>query len=59
MDDFLVYESSFSDCLKLLENILERHVKSNMVVNWEKCHFMEKEGIVLKHLVFVTGIEVE
>jgi len=29
------------------------------VLNWEKCHFMVKEGIVLGHKIFVRGIEVD
>ena len=30
-----------------------------MVLNWGKCHFMVREGIVLGHLVFERGIEVD
>ena len=30
-----------------------------MVLNWEKCHFMVHEGIVLGHLVSERGIEVD
>ena len=30
-----------------------------MVLNWEKCHFMVREGIVLGHLVSECGIEVD
>jgi len=30
-----------------------------MVLNWEKCHFMVREGIVLGHLVPERGIEVD
>ena len=29
------------------------------MLNWEKCHFMVKEGIVLGHKIFVRGIEVD
>ena len=28
-------------------------------MNWEKCHFMVREGIVLGHLVSERGIEVD
>ncbi|GJW86788.1 hypothetical protein Tco_0162128 [Tanacetum coccineum] len=31
----------------------------NLVLNWEKCHFMVKEGIVLGHKISKTGIEVD
>lgn len=59
MDNFSVYGSSFSDCLNNLEKILERRVESNLVLNWEKCHFRMKEGIILIHLISATGIEVD
>ena len=29
------------------------------MVNWEKCHFMVQEGIVLGHRIFSRGIEVD
>lgn len=29
------------------------------MLNWEKCHFLVKEGIVLGHLVSERGIEVD
>ncbi|XP_071933957.1 uncharacterized protein [Coffea arabica] len=47
MDDFSVYGSSFDQCLHNLELILQRCEEANLVLNWEKCHFMVKEGIVL------------
>ncbi|GJX69652.1 hypothetical protein Tco_0305379 [Tanacetum coccineum] len=37
-----------------------QHCKDvNLVLNWEKCHFMVKEGIVLGHKVFGAGLEVD
>jgi hypothetical protein len=30
-----------------------------MVLNWKKCHFIVREGIVLRHLVSERGIGVE
>ncbi|GJX38000.1 hypothetical protein Tco_0251303 [Tanacetum coccineum] len=37
-----------------------QHFKdANLVLNWEKCHFMVKEGIVLGHKVSGAGIEVD
>ncbi|XP_048611858.1 uncharacterized protein LOC125586096 [Brassica napus] len=47
MDDFSVYGSSFSACLSNLCRVLQRCEDTNLVLNWEKCHFMVKEGIVL------------
>ena len=33
--------------------------ETNLVLNWEKCHFMVKEGIVLGHQISERGIEVD
>ncbi|GJS45010.1 putative nucleotidyltransferase, ribonuclease H [Tanacetum coccineum] len=59
MDDFYVFGSSFDHCLKNLEKMLKRCEETNLVLNWEKCHFMVKEGIVLGHKVSCSGIEVD
>ena len=59
MDDFSVVGGSFGDCLANLELVLKRCKESNLVLNWEKCHFMVKEGIVLGHRVSGNGIEVD
>ncbi|GJZ02056.1 reverse transcriptase domain-containing protein [Tanacetum coccineum] len=37
----------------------QRCEDTNLVLNWEKCHFMVKEGIVLGHKISKTGIEVD
>ncbi|GJU80038.1 reverse transcriptase domain-containing protein [Tanacetum coccineum] len=59
MDDFLVFEDSFSSCLSHLDKMLKRCEDTNLVLNWEKCHFMVKEGIVLGHKISKSRIEVE
>ena len=59
MDDFLVFGDSFDRCLANLEKMLKRCEETNLVLNWEKCHFMVKEGIVLGHKVSGNGIEVD
>ncbi|GJT31618.1 retrovirus-related pol polyprotein from transposon 17.6 [Tanacetum coccineum] len=59
MDDFSVFESSFDHCLANLEKMVERCEETNLVLNWEKCHFMVKEVIVLGHKVSVPGIKVD
>nr|XP_017221472.1 PREDICTED: uncharacterized protein LOC108198219 [Daucus carota subsp. sativus] len=46
MDDFSVFGDSFDDCLYNLGKVLERCECTNLVLNWEKCHFKVKEGIV-------------
>ena len=35
MDDFSVYGSSFEDCLKNLEIVLQRCQDKNLALNWE------------------------
>ncbi|GJZ32333.1 reverse transcriptase domain-containing protein [Tanacetum coccineum] len=47
MDDFSVFGDSFSTCLSHLEKMLKRCEDTNLALNWEKSHFMVKEGIVL------------
>ncbi|GJW65622.1 reverse transcriptase domain-containing protein [Tanacetum coccineum] len=59
MDDFSVFSSSFDHCLKNLEKMIKRCEETNLMLNWEKYHFMVKEGIVLVHKVFGSGIEVD
>ena len=59
MDDFSVYENSFDGCLENLEQVLARCEETNLVLNWEKFHFMVEEGIVLGHKISVQGIEVD
>jgi hypothetical protein len=59
MDDFSVYGESFEGCLANLELVLQRCVKVNLILNWEKCHFMVREGFVLGHVVSNRGIEVD
>ncbi|GKD14214.1 reverse transcriptase domain-containing protein [Tanacetum coccineum] len=58
MDDFLVFGDSFSSCLSHLDKMLKRCKDTNLVLNWEKYHFMVKEGIVLGHKISKFGIEV-
>ncbi|XP_022855332.1 uncharacterized protein LOC111376601, partial [Olea europaea var. sylvestris] len=59
MDDFSVFGSSFDECLEHLSLVLQWCTKTNLVLNWEKCHFMVQEGIVLGHRISVKGIEVD
>ncbi|GJR97586.1 reverse transcriptase domain-containing protein [Tanacetum coccineum] len=59
MDDFSIFEDSFSSCLSHLDKMLKRCEDTNLVLNYEKCHFMVKEGIVLGHKISKFGIEVD
>ncbi|XP_060965111.1 uncharacterized protein LOC133034108 [Cannabis sativa] len=54
-----IFGSSFDHCLENLEKVLTTCEKSNLVLNWEKCHFMVTEGIVLGHKISKAGIEVD
>ncbi|CAN6557464.1 unnamed protein product [Malus baccata var. baccata] len=59
MDDLSVFGDSFDGCLENLTLILKRCAETNLVLNWEKCHFMVRQGIVLGHIVSERGIEVD
>ncbi|RVW71502.1 Retrovirus-related Pol polyprotein from transposon 297 [Vitis vinifera] len=47
--------SIFSD---MVERIM-RCIEKDLVLNWEKCHFMVHQGIVLGHIISEKGIEVD
>ena len=59
MDDFSIYGKTFNDCLENLDKVLQRCEEKHLVLNWEKFHFMVREGIVLGHLVSEHGTEVD
>ena len=59
MDDITVYGGDFEECLTNLEAILHRCIEKNLVLNWEKCHFMVNQGIVLGHIISSRGIKVD
>lgn len=59
MDDFTVYGSSFDACLESLNMVLERCIETNLVLNYEKCHFMVEQGIVLSHIISEKGISID
>nr|GEV41615.1 reverse transcriptase domain-containing protein [Tanacetum cinerariifolium] len=59
MDDFSVFRDSFSSCLTNLDKMLNRCEETNLVLNWEKCNFMCREGIVLGHKILKSGIKVD
>nr|GEV28121.1 reverse transcriptase domain-containing protein [Tanacetum cinerariifolium] len=59
MDNFSVFGDSFSSCLTNLDKMLNRCEETNLVLNWEKCHFVCREGIVLGHKISKLGIKVD
>ncbi|GJV07395.1 reverse transcriptase domain-containing protein [Tanacetum coccineum] len=59
IDDFSVFGDSFSSCLANLDKMLKRCEDTKLALNWEKSHFIVKEGIVLGHKISRKGIEVD
>nr|GEU91668.1 reverse transcriptase domain-containing protein [Tanacetum cinerariifolium] len=59
MDDFYVFEKSFNNRLHNLDKMLKRRKDASLFFNWEKCHFMVKEGIVLGQKVSEAGLEAD
>jgi hypothetical protein len=59
MDGFSVYSKTFEDCLANLDKVLKRCQMGDLVLNWEKCHFMVQEVIVLGHKNLEKGIELD
>ncbi|XP_070042925.1 uncharacterized protein [Nicotiana tomentosiformis] len=51
--DLGAIRDSFDDCLANLDKVLARCEETNLVLNWEKCHFMVKEEL----LAIVFAIE--
>uniref|UniRef100_A0A2N9IY26 Integrase catalytic domain-containing protein n=1 Tax=Fagus sylvatica TaxID=28930 RepID=A0A2N9IY26_FAGSY len=55
MDDLSVFGDSFDGCLENLGKVMDRCEEKNLVLNWEKCHFMVTSEIVLGHIVSSRG----
>ncbi|GJT44926.1 reverse transcriptase domain-containing protein [Tanacetum coccineum] len=56
--------ATFQRCvLAIFHDVIEESVEhckdAHLVLNWEKCHFIVKEGIVLGHKVSGAGLEVD
>ena len=51
MNDFSMYGSLFDACLDNLSKVLQCCEETNLVLNWEKCHFIVTKGVVLGHFV--------
>ncbi|GJW92640.1 reverse transcriptase domain-containing protein [Tanacetum coccineum] len=60
IDDFSVFRDSFSRSFAIanLDKILKRCEDTKLALNWEKSHFMVKEGIDLGFKISRKGIEV-
>ncbi|GJZ27639.1 reverse transcriptase domain-containing protein [Tanacetum coccineum] len=53
------YQRMPSGLFNAPDKMLKRCEDTNLVLNWEKCHFMVKEGIVLDHKISKSRIEVD
>nr|GFA51502.1 retrovirus-related Pol polyprotein from transposon 17.6 [Tanacetum cinerariifolium] len=58
-NEYYLFRNSFSTCLTNLEKMLKRCEDTKLALNWEKSHFMVKEGIVLGPKISKKGIEVD
>ena len=59
MDDFSVFGNDFDSCLAHLTKILKLCVRRQLVVSWEKSHFMVWEGVVLGRIISGKGLQVD
>jgi hypothetical protein len=59
IDDFSIFGESFDYCLMHLVQILRCCIDMNLVLSWEKSHFMILEGIALGNFISEKGILVD
>ena len=59
MDDFSMFGDSFQEALKNLEKVLLRCQEAHLALSDKKCILMCKPGVVLGHLIFDKGIQVD
>jgi hypothetical protein len=59
MDDFSIFGKTFEGCLANLDKVLKRCQMVDLVLNWEKCHFMVWEGIIVGHKISEKWIKVD
>ena len=59
MDDITILGGTFEELLANIKIVLNRCIEKSLVLNWEKCHFMVNQGIVLGHVISSKGIEVD
>nr|GFA98235.1 reverse transcriptase domain-containing protein [Tanacetum cinerariifolium] len=59
MDDFSVFGNSFETCLSWLEKMLQMCEDTKLCLNWEKSHFMAKEGNFIGHKISRNENEVD
>ena len=57
MDDLTVYGKTFDGCLLNLKKVLKMCIEKDLVLNWEKCHFMSTLRVVLSHIISREGFK--
>ena len=59
INDFSAYASTFELYFENLAKVLHRCEEVNLELHCEKCYFRVQEGIVLGHIIFHRGIELD
>lgn len=59
LDNSSEFCESFDICLTNLDKFIARCEETNLVPDWEKCHFLVREEIVLGHKISKSGLEAE
>lgn len=57
--DLLIFEDNFDECLLYLSLVPIRCEETNLVLNWDKYHFIVHEGIILGHKLSSKDIEID
>ncbi|RVW33565.1 Retrovirus-related Pol polyprotein from transposon opus [Vitis vinifera] len=56
---FYCFLDGYSGVFVAFRSCSPRCIEKDLVLNWEKCHFMVQQGIVLGHIISKNGIEVD
>jgi len=59
IDDVIIHGDSFDECLYHLMLGLKHCIKTNLVLNFKKCHFIVEHRAVLGHVVSFKRLEVD
>jgi len=59
MDDFTPYGNDFCQYFHNIEKVLTQCIATKLCRSHKKRHMMMREGIVLGHFIFASGIQVD
>ncbi|GKC86200.1 hypothetical protein Tco_1141917 [Tanacetum coccineum] len=59
MDDFSVFGNSFDCCLANFDIMLARCEEINLVLNWEKFHFMDAKPRLIRWVLLLQVFDIE